>query len=399
MASEPTTQTPRRWLRASLLVAAIVAALALGGLVATVAGSDDAPVPVAATTNEAPRGLPVANAPGSAGTTAAPAAAIADLPGLVDRARPSVVAINTVSAGTRNGRQAQGLGTGIVVDKDGHILTNYHVVEGADQVTVEFADGTLARGRVVGSDPGNDLAVVRVSLPSSALQPVRFADSDQVRLGEPVFAIGNPFSLKFSVTSGIVSGLERESQGGISGRAIRGVLQTDAAVNPGNSGGPLFNAAGELIGINAAIENPTGQRVWVGVGFAVPSNTAQRFLPEMIAGRRVTHPQLGVSGETLNEINARDAGVEVQRGVYITSVQAGSAADRAGLRAAAISDSGGALLAGGDVVVSVNGREVTTIQQLARAIDGFKVGDQVKLAVVRGGKQIEITATLLEWNG
>ena len=385
----------RTWMRVGLLVAVIAVAVAAGGALATLAAGDDAPLSLAAQSGT--RGLPVATGAGSAGTVAAPSA-IADLPAVVDKVRPSVVAINTVAA-ARNGRQGQGLGTGIVVDKDGHILTNYHVVEGADQVTIEFHDGTLARGRVIGSDPGNDLAVVAVSLPASVLQPATLANSDEVRAGEPVFAIGNPFSLKFSVTSGIVSGIERESQGGITGRAIRGVLQTDAAVNPGNSGGPLFNAAGEVIGVNAAIENPTGQRVWVGVGFAVPSNTAVRFLPDMIAGRRVTHPQLGVSGETLNEINAKDAGVEVQRGVYLTSVQPGTAADRAGLRAAAASDSGGALLAGGDVVVAVNGTQVSTIQELARTIDGFKVGEQVKLAVVRAGKQIDVTVTLLEWTG
>jgi len=385
----------RAWMWVGLLAALLAVAVAVDGVLATLAGDDDSPLSTASPSSS--RGLPVGTSAGSAAAVAAPAA-IADLPGVVDKVRPSVVAINTVAAG-RNGRRGQGLGTGIVVDKDGHILTNYHVVEGADQVIVEFHDGTLARGRVIGSDPGNDLAVVSVSLPQSVLQPATLADSDAVRAGEPVFAIGNPFSLKFSVTSGIVSGTERESQGGISGRAIRGVLQTDAAVNPGNSGGPLFNAAGEVIGVNASIENPTGQRVWVGVGFAVPSNTAARFLPDMIAGRRVAHPQLGVSGETLNEINAKDAGVEVTRGVYLTFVQPGTAADRSGLRAAATADSGGALLAGGDVVVAVNGREVSTIRELARAIDGFKVGEQVKLSVVRGGRQTDINVTLLEWNG
>ncbi len=296
----------RSWLFAGVLGVVIVAAMVAGGFLAVaVAGDDDAPASTPAA---------VASTPASGdGSTQTPApsddggnvslTAIEDLPELVERVMPSVVAISTVSGSGI--RQAQGLGTGVVVDKDGHILTNYHVVEGARDVRVEFSDGTVAQGTVIGSDPGNDLAIVRVDLPEDALTPATFADSDQVRPGESVFAIGNPFSQKFTVTSGIISAIERDSAGNsLSGRPVRGMLQTDTAVNPGNSGGPLFNAAGQVVGINTSIENPTGQRVFVGVGFAVSSNTAQRFLPDMIAGNPITHPQLGVAGATLNEINA-----------------------------------------------------------------------------------------------
>lgn len=385
----------RSWLFAGVLGVVVVVAMVIGGFLAVAVAGDD-------------EGTPAAVASVPAGSSQTPAAssdngdggnvsltAIENLPDVVDRVMPSVVAISTVSGSGI--RQAQGLGTGVVVDKDGHILTNYHVVEGAREVRVEFTDGTVAPGTVIGSDPGNDLAVVRVELPEDALTPATFADSDQVRPGESVFAIGNPFSQKFTVTSGIISAVERDSAGNsASGRPVRGMLQTDTAVNPGNSGGPLFNAAGEVVGINTSIENPTGQRVFVGVGFAVSSNTAQRFLPDMIAGNPITHPQLGVAGATLNEINAEQAGVDVERGVYITTVSPGSAADEAGLRPAE-PQTGAELPPGGDVVTKIDGEEVSTIQELARRVDQYKVGDEVTLTVVRDGSEIEVTATLREW--
>ncbi|MFA7296448.1 MAG: trypsin-like peptidase domain-containing protein [Dehalococcoidia bacterium] len=380
-----------RWMRPAALGVLLVVAMAVGALIATRTGGDR-PTSTATAASSAevarnPRQLPVSNA------------AIGNLPDLVDRVKPSVVTINTVVTNRTGQRQGQGLGTGIVVDKQGNILTNYHVVDGANQVSVKFADGTMVGGRVIGSDPGNDLAVVRVDVPANILQPARFADSDGVRLGEPVFAIGNPFSLEFTVTSGIVSGLNRQSEGGITGRPVRGVIQTDAAVNPGNSGGPLFDADGNVIGVNASIENPTGQRVFVGIGFAIASNTAQRFLPEMIAGTPITHPQLGVAGVTLNAVNAREAGVQTEKGVYVTAVNAGSAAERAGLRAAAAASANGVLPPGGDIVTAIDGKPMATIEQLAKTVDGYKVGDTVKLTVIRGGSQIEVSATLREWTG
>lgn len=378
------------WIRPAALGVLVVVAMAVGALIATRTGGDGpASTATAAVIDSVGVGrqLPVSSS------------AIANLPDVVDRVRQSVVTINTVVTSRVGQRQGQGLGTGIVVDKQGNILTNFHVVDGAEQVSVKFADGTMVAGRVVGSDPGNDLAIVRVNVPADTLQPARFADSDGVRVGEPVFAIGNPFSLEFTVTSGIVSGLNRQSEGGITGRPVRGVIQTDAAVNPGNSGGPLFDADGNVIGVNASIENPTGQRVFVGIGFAIASNTAQRFIPDMIAGRPITHPQLGVAGVTLNAVNAKEAGVQADKGVYITGVNPGGAADRAGVRAAAASTSNGVLPPGGDVIVAIDGKPMTTIEQLAKTVDGYNVGDNVKLSVIRDGKQIEVSATLREWTG
>ncbi|MGE0228813.1 MAG: S1C family serine protease [Dehalococcoidia bacterium] len=195
------------------------------------------------------------------------------LPGLVERVSDSVVTIRT-TVGT-GFRQGSGTGTGVVLNKDGHIVTNYHVVENAREITVTFRDGTVASGAVVERDEDQDLAVVQVSVPSDVLSPATFADSGGVRPGDPVFAIGNPFGLNYTVTAGVVSALDRSSPSGAGG--LTGMIQTDAAVNPGNSGGPLFNAAGEVIGINTSIENPSGATVFVGVGFAIASNTVRDF--------------------------------------------------------------------------------------------------------------------------
>jgi S1-C subfamily serine protease len=193
------------------------------------------------------------------------------------------VAIRTVIG---NGvRQGNGTGTGVVLNESGHIVTNYHVVEGASQVSVEFVDGAVVPGTVVRTDESNDLAIVQVSAPKDLLVPARLADSSHVRPGQPVFAIGNPFGFDFTVTAGIVSATDRESpSAGTGGQRLQGMIQTDAAVNPGNSGGPLFNEVGEVIGINTAIENPSGERVFVGVGFAIASNTVRDFAPDLVGG-------------------------------------------------------------------------------------------------------------------
>ena len=392
----------RTGLQAALLGAVVVVSMVVGGAVTALVTGDEAaapvvvqtpapvssPLPVASTTP------PVADAAGSAGG-ADLASSIADLPGLVEAVLPSVVKVETSSGFGGGG----GVGSGVIVDSSGHVVTNFHVIEGADEVSVLLADGTRAPAEVAGVDPGNDLAVLRVTVQPQLLSPAVLADSDAVRVGEAVFAIGNPFDLDFTVTSGIVSGLHRDTQSSFSSRRIRDVIQTDAVVNPGNSGGPLFNAAGEVVGINSSIENPTGQRVFVGVGFAVPSNTVARFLPEMIAGETVRHPQLGIAGVSLDPAIAADAGAGVEAGVYLTLVNPGSAAERAGLRAASVRDGAGRLLAGGDVVTAIDGEAVTSIEQLARLIDHRRIGDSVTLTVVRGGDELMLTATLLEWGG
>lgn len=382
-------------LQALVLGTAVVVSMLAGGLITAAVVDDDPATPAATAAREST--LPLSqerDAPaGGSGADGGPVLA-GSLADVVEQVSPSVVAIHTVTLPQGVGG---GLGSGVVVDRDGHILTNYHVVEGADELTVEFPDGERYPGEVLGIDPGNDLAVVRVEAPAAQLVPARFADSDRVRVGEPVFAIGNPFSLNFTVTSGIVSALERESRGSF-GRPIRDVIQTDAAVNPGNSGGPLFNAAGEVIGINTAVENPTGQRVFVGVGYAVASNTARRFLPDLIAGDTVRHPQLGIVGVALTPQVVADAGLQgVDRGVYLVTVAPGSAADRAGLRGATEPDGEGEFDRGGDVIIAIDGTAVADVSDLADVIDDHRVGDEVTLTVVRDGQQRAIVAQLQDW--
>ncbi len=352
-----------------------------------------APAATAAPAASAPGAQPAVAREEAVAAPAAETSAIADLPDLFERVVPSVVQIRA------RGQRAGGAGSGVVIDRAGHIVTNYHVVRGAVTLVVELRDGTVAAARLLGSDPGNDLAVLHADLPAASLSPAVFGDSGAVRVGEPVFAVGNPFDLDFTLTTGIVSGIDRETQRGLNGRAIRGVLQTDAAVNPGNSGGPLFNAEGEVIGITTAVENPIGQSFFVGVGYAVPSNTVERYVPRMIAGSEIAHPQLGIEGVTLNAILAADAGVGATRGVYVTRVVPGSAADRAGLAGASQPDGEGDLARGGDVITGFEGAEVTSMRQLARLIDAREVGDRVTLTVLRDGRVISVVATLRIWPG
>lgn len=314
---------------------------------------------------------------------ASPATAATDFPDLYEQARPSVVRITT---GTEN--QAEGLGSGIVLDKEGHILTNYHVVRGFDSVTVTFADGTDAKANVVGKDPGNDIALIKADASESELSPAKLGDSDAIKVGMPVAAVGNPFGLDGTFTTGVVSGLDRTLASSSNGRPIRGLIQTDAAVNPGNSGGALFNTRGEVIGINTAIENPNGDG-FVGVAYAVPINTPKRFLSQLTSGDTIEHPRLGISGRTLTPEEAQKAGVD--HGVRVMAVESGGAADRAGLEDATAAD-------GGDIITAIDGQEMKTFDALADYIDSRKIGDEVKITVRRGSETKELTATLRSWD-
>ncbi len=315
---------------------------------------------------------------------------------LVEDVRRSVVSIGT--AAYEDTGRVEGLGAGIILDRDGHILTNNHVIDGAEQITVKLWDGTIAPARVIGSDPGNDLAIVRAEIDPALLPPARLGDSDAVRPGDPVFAIGSPFAFEFTVTSGIVSAVDRDSFGD-GGRPIRGIIQTDAAINPDNSGGPLFTRDGEVIGINTAIQNPTGQRVFVGIGLAVASNTALRFLPQMLRGELVRHAQIGIAGLSLNEMIAADAELNVLSGVLVASVLEDGGADRAGIRPFTLTDGPDALPRGGDVIVALDGTPVATIADLVRLIDLRDVGNVVTVSVIRDGQTVAVPVTLLEWLG
>ncbi|MBX6377749.1 MAG: trypsin-like peptidase domain-containing protein [Clostridia bacterium] len=319
----------------------------------------------------------------------------ASIPQVYERTAPSVVQIASVSAAVGPFglvTPQQGLGSGVVIDDKGHILTNYHVVEGANVLEVRFGEGQRYQARLVGSDPGDDLAVVAVDAPEEVLVPAPLGDSDRVRVGDAVVAIGNPFGLERTITAGIISGRGRVLPTE-SGRPIRNLLQTDAAINPGNSGGPLLSLDGVVIGINTAIESPV--RGSVGIGFAVPINVAKAVLPDMLAGRRVQHPWLGIAGLEVTPELAREYGLGVERGVLVVEVVPGSPAAQAGLRPAQgrqFSDPRRA-----DVIQAVDGQPVRRVEDLQAYLDGRAVGDGIRLTVWREGRTVEVTAVLAAW--
>lgn len=314
---------------------------------------------------------------------------VQDLADLYASVRSSVVTIEGSSSRT----QAQGLGSGVVIDKQGHILTNNHVVQGFDVLDVTFADGNAYPARVVGRDPGNDLAIIEVDAPRDTLEPAVLGDSDSLRVGELLIAVGNPLNLSGSVTQGIVSGVGRTLSSG-TGRPLRQLIQSDAAINPGNSGGGLFNKNGQLIGITTAIDNEDGQRAFAGIGYSVPINLAKRFLPDMLAGRVVEHPRLGIELSDLKPSEASSLGLPVDRGILIRAVQANSAAARAGLRGTTSGRSGV-----GDVIIAIDDKPVKSFEDLAGYLDTKKVGDKVQLKLMREGREVNVDVTLEAWQG
>ncbi len=376
------------FVRNLLIALLIVSVAALGGAVAVSCQSSES------TTEETV--TPTATAEATPASTT-DEGSIADL---YEQTRPSVVRISTMTTSQSifGNVPSEGLGSGVVIDEEGHILTNYHVVENARELQVTLWDETTADAQLVGSDPGSDLAVIKADLPPEELSPATLGDSDAVRIGEEVIAIGNPFGLEGTVTAGIVSGLDRTlSESG--SRPIRQLIQTDAAINPGNSGGPLVNSQGEVIGINTAVENPTGGSVFVGVGYAVPINAAKRSLPEMLAGETVTHPRLGIAGRTVTPDLAEQLGLSVEEGVYVAEVDPDSAAGQAGLRGARSTTSGNGLSVppGGDVIVAIDDEEIADFDELADYIDSRQVGDVVTLRIEREGKEMTIDVRLEEW--
>lgn len=329
-------------------------------------------------------GPPPAASPSGAQGTPVAGAGIRDVADLYAQIRPSVLKVSAVSA------EGSGVGSGVVLDKEGHILTNAHVVAGASQLEVKLADGTVAPAKLMGTDVGDDLAVLMAEVPPEKLTPIKFGSSDQVRVGQAVIAIGNPFELEATLTEGVVSGIGRVLSGGET-RPLRQLIQTDTAINPGNSGGGLFNLRGELIGITNALENPSGQAVFVGIGYAIPVSTVQRFLPDMLAGRNVIHPKLGIALLDVTPAIAKELGLTVQRGVLVQQVEPGSGAARAGLRGAVGTNIG-------DVITAIDGREAAEFSSIADYLDTKKAGDRVELRIVRGGNQLTVTVTLDAWS-
>jgi S1-C subfamily serine protease len=294
------------------------------------------------------------------------------------------------------GTQTQrALGSGFVIDKAGHVVTNYHVVQGATTIQVSFSNNERFKARIVGSDPSTDIAVLQVHVKSRALKTLPLGNSDSVRVGDQVIAIGNPFGLDRSVTAGIVSAVQRriESPNQLS---ISHVIQTDAALNHGNSGGPLLNAEGQVIGVNAQIETGGQTQGNVGIGFAIPINTVRDVAAELIKHGKVEHPFLGIEGKTLQPNIARLFHLPVASGVLVASVRSGSGAAKAGLKAATnqVTVEGESWPAGGDVIVKVDGQPVPTVESLVDRIATKKPGDKVDLEVVRGTSRMHLNVKL-----
>jgi S1-C subfamily serine protease len=317
---------------------------------------------------------------------------------IYERAAPGVVRVNRTSNSTTFADpQASGLGSGFVIDKTGHIVTNYHVVEGASEVNVSFSNRDTVRAEIVGTDPSTDLAVLRVETSANALTPLPLGNSDKVRVGDPVVAIGNPFGLDRTVTSGIVSALQRLITAPNS-FAIDHVIQTDAPINPGNSGGPLLNARGQVIGVNTQIETGTGSSASgnVGIGFSVPSNTVKDVVAQILRTGRVEHAYLGISGQAVNSDLAETYNLPVKAGVLVGSVTDGSGADKAGLEGGAreVVVAGETYVLGGDIIVGFGGQKISSIEELRDAIAGRKPGDKVTVVIYRDGDKSSVTVTL-----
>jgi len=290
----------------------------------------------------------------------------------------------------------RGTGSGFIIDAQGHIVTNDHVVKEADSLEVTLASGKKVSAKLIGRDAFNDLAVIKIDVPGERLPTVQLGDSKQLQIGQMTIAIGNPFGLDRTVTTGVVSSLERTLRTE-SGREIRNVIQTDAAINPGNSGGPLLDSRGEVIGINSAIFSPTGGSV--GIGFAIPVNTAKRLVPELIAKGRVSHPWLGIRGQNVTPQLIQLLKLPVQRGVLVVEVQAGSPAAKVGIRGGNRPVRIGNLrtAAGGDLIVAIDGKAVESDGGLVAYLDDHKrVGDTVELEIIRDGQRMKVRATLGE---
>jgi S1-C subfamily serine protease len=311
---------------------------------------------------------------------------------LFEQARDSVVFITTRSLvrdfWTRDVFSVpRGSGSGFIWDEAGHVVTNWHVVQNASEATVRLADGRSYKAALVGASPAHDIAVMRIGVGFGRPPPVPLGTSHDLKVGQKVFAIGNPFGLDWTLTTGIVSALDR-SLGGDNGRTIEHLIQTDAAINPGNSGGPLLDSAGRLIGINTAIYSPSGASA--GIGFAVPVDTVNRVVPQLIRHGQYLRPTLGIEvDDSLNERLKQQLGV---KGVVVLRVAPGSAADRAGMQGATISREGGVVP--GDIILSIGETPVESVGKLLARLDQYQVGDTVRVTVSRKGSQLTLDVAL-----
>jgi len=315
---------------------------------------------------------------------------------LYNQSIPTVVEITTVVSGDESSfgmfgtPDMRGQGSGFFIDKQGHILTNNHVVDNASSVTVILHSGKKLNGEVLGTDRENDIALVQVD-PAMVenIVPLSWSDSDNVKPGQMAVALGSPFGLEGSITVGVVSGTGRTITG-VETRSIPNMLQTDAAINPGNSGGPLLDSKGMVMGINTAIEASS-----TGIGFAIPINTAKSLLPSLLRGGEVSTPWLGISGTAVDQSLAAELNLFIDHGVYVVSVVLDSPADKVGVIPGG-SDQG-LPTSGGDVIIEIDGVEIAEVSDILQYFNSKKVGDQVSLTIVRGDEKITIDVILGEW--
>ncbi len=318
---------------------------------------------------------------------------------LYERVVPGVVSIQTLTA------EGGGLGSGFVYDKEGHIITNYHVVEDATELEVDFSSGYKVRGNVIATDLDSDIAVIKVNAPAEELFPLPLADSDSLKIGQTVMAIGNPFGLSGTITMGIVSAKGRtlssfreSSNGGFF--SAGDIIQTDAAINPGNSGGPLLNLNGEIVGVNRAIRTDstteTGDPANSGIGFAISSNIIKRVVPFLISKGFYDYPYIGVtSQEDLTLIQREALNIQENTGAYIIAVSAESPAEKAGLRGGTTPSSITGLFSGGDLIIEVDGRPVRVFGDfLSYLMANKSPGDEITIKIIRDGNEMEVVLTL-----
>lgn len=281
----------------------------------------------------------------------------------------------------------QGTGSGFIWDDAGHVVTNFHVIYQAQDVQVTLFDQSVLKAEVVGRAPDKDLAVLRIKAPKEKLRPILIGTSADLKVGQSVYAIGNPFGLDQTLTTGIISALGREIES-LTRRPIQGVIQTDAAINPGNSGGPLLDSAGRLIGVNTAIYSPSG--AYAGVGFAVPIDTVNRIVPQLIAYGKVRQPGLGI--QIVDDSVARQVGIE--EGVLVLEVDSRGAAARAGMMPTRYDSRGNVVL--GDIIVTIEGQRIKNSDDLYRVLERYGVGDEVRVEVLRGGRRQTLRVRLQE---
>jgi len=310
------------------------------------------------------------------------------------RASPSVVFISTteqyLNLWTRRVHEKRkGTGSGFIWDNHGHVVTNYHVIEGAHTASIRLSDGRVFNAELAGASPENDLAVLRIDVPFNAPPPVPVGSSADLKVGQKTFAIGNPFGLDHTLTTGVVSALDRTIHEK-NNREIRHLIQTDAAINPGNSGGPLLDSSGRLIGINTAIYSPSG--TYAGIGFAIPVDTVNRLVPQLINYGKAIQPWMGVvSDDRIGRQILRQIGVD---GVLVLNVEPGSPAVEAGLRATRLKRDGSVIV--GDIIVAINGEKIARYSSLLKEISLHRIGEKVRLRVLRRGEEMDVVIRLAE---